>query len=389
MWPEDDDGAPWANPANGPAHARIVGGPPIDLAARAGVAPSEIETLALDWQAQGLVRVRTSGRCALIELPPAPPDAATRVPTLLERRREAETGRLGALFGYLDAGRCRHRVIAEHFQVAADPTCAMCDVCRPRADAEARQPEPERGPANEPITDRHLGDVIPEAVKALPFSVGKKKLAYVVQGSVQSPIGPDRFALFGALSHLSLGEIERTIDGLLRDGYLERSAGEFPVLLITPAGRDKSPAPVPDRSTWVPPATRAATVSASRERTTRPLDTSRRSASAHGGADDWPPAEASFPELPAMPAPDPEDEDAIGARFERLRAWCRLQADEERIAPFMVFSNATLQEIARRRPTSRAALGNVSGIGPAKLERYGDAVLALLANDEPADDTGE
>ena len=88
-----------------------------------------------------------------------------------------------------------------------------------------------------------------------------------------------------------------------------------------------------------------------------------------------------------MPAPEDVDEAAVGARFERLRAWRRLQADDERVPPYVVFSNATLQEIARRRPASLAALGNVSGVGPAKLERYGDAVLALLADDEPADQT--
>ncbi len=85
-----------------------------------------------------------------------------------------------------------------------------------------------------------------------------------------------------------------------------------------------------------------------------------------------------------MPAPDDIDEAAIGVRFERLRAWRRLQAEEERVAPFMVFSNATLEQIARRNPTSRAAFGNISGIGPAKLDRYAEAVLALLADEPPA-----
>ena len=90
-----------------------------------------------------------------------------------------------------------------------------------------------------------------------------------------------------------------------------------------------------------------------------------------------------------MPAPDEIDEDAVNTCFERLRAWRRLQADEERVPPYVVFSNATLEAIARRRPSSLEALGNVSGIGPAKLERYGDAVLALLADDDPAGDADE
>ena len=385
LWPEDDeDGGTWTGQANGgnAGYARIVGGAPLDLAARAGVSPSEIETLALDWQAIGLVRVRTTGRCALVELPPAPPDAATRVPKLLDLRRDSEARRLDDLFGYLDATRCRHRVIAEHFQVAADPTCEMCDVCRPHGVALPGQRDTEQHPAREPITDRHPRDVILDAAKTLPFSVGKKKLAYVVQGSVQSPIGPDRFALAGALSHLKLGEIERTIDGLLQDGYLDRSEGEYPVLLVTPEGRDKSPDPAPEQSPRKGSANCAPAGRDGSSRVTRSAGAARHGGLAYGAADGWPPPEAGFPELPAMPAPEEIDEEAANARFERLRAWRRLQADEERVPPYVVFSNATLQEIARRRPTLLSALGNVSGVGPAKLERYGDAVLALLA-DEP------
>jgi ATP-dependent DNA helicase RecQ len=44
----------------------------------------------------------------------------------------------------------------------------------------------------------------------------------------------------------------------------------------------------------------------------------------------------------------------------------------------VVFHDRTLAEIAHRRPESAGALANIPGVGPAKLERYGDAVLAVL-----------
>ena len=70
-------------------------------------------------------------------------------------------------------------------------------------------------------------------------------------------------------------------------------------------------------------------------------------------------------------------------RFERLRAWRRQEAATAAIAPFMVFSDATLRALAAIPPEAldRDALMTVPGIGPTKLSRYGDAVLAVLGGE--------
>jgi superfamily II DNA helicase RecQ len=47
----------------------------------------------------------------------------------------------------------------------------------------------------------------------------------------------------------------------------------------------------------------------------------------------------------------------------------------------VVFNDRTLAALAERRPRSRAELLAVDGIGPAKLDRYGDELLGLLATD--------
>ncbi|MFB9311727.1 ATP-dependent helicase [Nocardioides plantarum] len=75
--------------------------------------------------------------------------------------------------------------------------------------------------------------------------------------------------------------------------------------------------------------------------------------------------------------PAPYDE----ALFERLRGWRLERSRAEEIAPFMVFSNATLEAVAELRPSSPKALLAISGIGPDKLDRYGEDVLALLSED--------
>jgi DNA helicase-2/ATP-dependent DNA helicase PcrA len=73
--------------------------------------------------------------------------------------------------------------------------------------------------------------------------------------------------------------------------------------------------------------------------------------------------------------PAPYDEDL----FERLRQWRTDRAREEEIAAFMVFSNATLEEIATRRPQSSRELLKVSGVGKEKLQKYGEELLELVS----------
>jgi ATP-dependent DNA helicase RecQ len=65
--------------------------------------------------------------------------------------------------------------------------------------------------------------------------------------------------------------------------------------------------------------------------------------------------------------------------FERLRAWRTSVAREKQIAPYMVFSDATLVGIIELRPTGVEQLGGVSGVGAKKLAEYGEDVLGVLA----------
>jgi ATP-dependent DNA helicase UvrD/PcrA len=65
--------------------------------------------------------------------------------------------------------------------------------------------------------------------------------------------------------------------------------------------------------------------------------------------------------------------------FEALKEWRLARARAEEIPAYLVFHNSTLAEIAGRRPRSLAELAAVPGVGPAKLERYGEDVLAALA----------
>jgi ATP-dependent DNA helicase UvrD/PcrA len=77
------------------------------------------------------------------------------------------------------------------------------------------------------------------------------------------------------------------------------------------------------------------------------------------------------------PVPKPiEPDDPL---YESLKEWRLRTARAEEKPAYVIFHNATLAEIVRRAPRTREELAAVPGVGPAKLERYGDAVLAALS----------
>ncbi|MGJ6979440.1 UvrD-helicase domain-containing protein [Aestuariimicrobium soli] len=66
--------------------------------------------------------------------------------------------------------------------------------------------------------------------------------------------------------------------------------------------------------------------------------------------------------------------------FEALRTWRKQVADEASMPAFVIFTDATLIALAERRPTTDADLLRVPGVGRTKADRYGEQVLAILAD---------
>ena len=84
-------------------------------------------------------------------------------------------------------------------------------------------------------------------------------------------------------------------------------------------------------------------------------------------------------------APDPTAglDERERALFNSLREWRAAKAQEEGVPPYLVFTNRHLLAIVAQRPDSPTALGNLHGIGPGKLKRYGAQVLDLIGADPP------
>jgi len=85
------------------------------------------------------------------------------------------------------------------------------------------------------------------------------------------------------------------------------------------------------------------------------------------------------PGASSLPGVSAEMDAKTGERFERLRKLRKRIADERSVPAYVVFSDATLLAMADRRPTTEADMRGISGVGPKKLEQYGEAFLAELA----------
>jgi ATP-dependent DNA helicase RecQ len=102
------------------------------------------------------------------------------------------------------------------------------------------------------------------------------------------------------------------------------------------------------------------------------------------------PARARRAAAPAgTPAAAELSAEAAG-RFDQLRAWRAATAKQQGVPAYVIFHDATLREIAATRPSSLAELGTVSGVGEAKLAKYGQQVLSVLgpAPGEPSGPAG-
>jgi len=334
--------------------ARLRSGQPLPLdlaqvACRAGFEPAEIEAHLLDWETRGWLEYRGVGRDLLIEMLSPPRDSGPRVERLLQAYLASQDARIAGIVDYARTTGCRHGAISRYFGGRDIARCAACDNCG----ATAFQIDLQR--AAPAAIAEHLAGIILRCAAHLPFPVGKRGLARTLRGQPSAPVGPDRCPEHGALPHLTRSAIAGLVDKLTEEGYLEAYVEPrrgFRLLRLTDLGhralKDESLLPEWGRPICLEP-----------------------------GAPGQP-AEVSLKE----PSPPYE------ALLERLWAWRREQAREQKVSAYLVFPNAVLHDIATARPRTLDELAAIKGIGPAKVARYGE-VLRLVAEGGWKMDKGE
>jgi len=247
--------------------------------------------------------------------------ARQRIETeVVPERRAGERERLNALAALVEAPTCRRAILLRHFGEDPPERCGNCDNCLdPPATTDATE-----------IARKLLSAAFRTEMR---FGVGH--LADVLAGTDNEKVrsfGHDRLSVFGIATSDELAlvrPVARALiagDALRADAYggLSFGPGAKPIL----KGEQRLTIAVP------PPRKRT-----SRKRFDGPAD----------------------------------------PLFEALREARRELAADAGVPPYVIFHDSTLREIAARKPKNLNELSTVEGIGAVKLERFGEAMLAVLS----------
>jgi ATP-dependent DNA helicase RecQ len=283
-------------------------------------------------------------------------------PGLVEELKRREQEKLDRMIGYASSWRCRRQQILDYFGDAAriDTAGCRCDVCRSGTGSEAEEDDL-------PEVDEATGELVRKllaGVARLNDRAGVGTVAEVLTGSTSDKIvnrGHDRLSVYGLLATYRVKQVIAMLHRLIEVGLVQQVAFEgdprFKVVKLSAPGitvmKGKAPVPTP-LSDLLP---------------------RRVGAGRAGVVQVGAPAEV-------------ERLDADGLeRFTRLKAVRLDLARDRNLPPYCICSDKTLRAIAHDVPESRESLGTIKGMGPRKIEMYGQALLDALEG-TPAADSG-
>lgn len=244
------------------------------------------------------------------------------------RERENLTRKLEQVIGYCDLKSCRRKHIlayfGEEYTVRGEKGCGGCDVClSPKETFDATL-----------ITRKILSCVFKTGSR-----FGKNYLAEVLKGSQSEQVlrnGHQKLSVYGIVNDYSKDELKDIINSLLAANYLQKSEGKYPTLSLT-----------------------AKSVKFLKEKQTLRL---RKTPALLLDQDDFSRTNLEY-DLKL---------------FEKLKSLRKKIAESRKVAPFMVFGDASLQAMAHYLPKDEKDFLKIEGIGEQKLRLFGASFLKVI-----------
>ena len=251
--------------------------------------------------------------------------------------RREDLRRLNQMIGYCRSTGCLRRYILAYFGEAADGPCGNCGVCQGRV-------------YERDVTDEaHIAVMtVREILERFPYGVGASIVSKVLRGSNSKSVwqrGLDHVKSYGLLYQFSRDEAGGLINQLIDSGLLTESGDYHVIRLGRPFEKDEQvKLRMRSREEW---------------RADRQERKAARTKARAGHRDI---------------AVDPN---GLYAALRELRAEL---AQKEGVPAFVIFSNATLEDMALRRPHTETEFLQVSGVGKYKAGRYADEFLAMISD---------
>ena len=256
---------------------------------------------------------------------------------------QAQLALLSEMQRFANRPQCRHAMLSRYFgQDYAHDDCGACDVCLKELES---------------VPDAHVvAQKILSAVVRTGQRFGMRHVIDVLRGSRTQNVvdrGHDTIPTFGLLKDFSASTLANFVDQLIDAGDLVRTDGEYPILQLAPPAREVLTSE--RRAVLVLP---KQSLDAAPQRTRRKRT---RAAAASADRDD-----GASPEMSQE-------------LFDHLRSVRREIAHSIGMPPYIVCNDATLEEMAAARPRTAAQLLDVKGMGPKKVESFGERFLAAIA----------
>lgn len=252
-----------------------------------------------------------------------------------KERRDRQ--KLDAMISLCESGGCRQEWILEYFgEQGAE--CGTCDVCRSGQGGERR----ELSEAEQMIVRKALSGVARMSERlgqTWQPRFGRGKIVLMLTGSQSQEVmnaGLNRLSTYGLLKEEGAAFLNELFPALAEAGLVQTiRKGDYPLLTLTPRGHEVMMGKRAIRMVW-PSRRAAATV----------------------------------------------EEGPFDSRlYSRLVDWRTKLCQQEGCPAYQILSNRALEGLARQMPRSISEALEVSGIGPAKANQYGEQFLALIAEE--------
>lgn len=249
-----------------------------------------------------------------------------------EERKQVERRKLDALLGFCESTGCRHQTILRYFGEQHNGNCNQCDNCLEPVDTWNATQAAQMALSCVYRTGQRFG-----VVHLIDVLLGKNN-------SRVEQFQHHQLSTFGIGKALSQQQWSSVFRQLVSGGYLETDIESYGGIKLTEASR---PVLRSETEVWL----------------RRDEDTSKRKSSkAERGA--------RVKEGYAEANDDP--------LWHALKTKRTELAKEQGVPPYVIFHDSTLLEILNQKPGNLTEMGNISGIGQAKLARYGDDFLQVL-----------
>lgn len=251
------------------------------------------------------------------------------------KQQEKELQMLSRMVGYCESRQCLRHYILTYF--GEQPAWQHCENC---GNCDQEVVEEDRTPAVRNIC---------QCIDELKGRFGLTMICDILKGSQNAKVkryGFQRNTSFGLLGDFSGSEIRDMLRQAIDDGFLQQSEGQYPVVSLTAAGRDVL----------------AGNRQVVQERVVEPAE---------------PETVLSKPKRSKRSSS--VDEEVLRPLFDALRAARYELAKKEHIPPFVIFSDATLWDMAAHQPQTLEDMAAIKGVGEFKLNKYGKRFIDVIA----------